>query len=636
MQRRLTEVIEALPAQNQWHVHAHKAYALLLTATGALVICILVTDAIVNNWALNNYLGDAYFLATPVATAQFLPQLTRQYSFARGLSVNTLSNVGFWMANTTVHKINTKADDIYLVASGEFPLTPATVLCPIFQQNYSFSWTPATTTARLALASGAITYYRGNAITNAFSDGKTANLANATMRSDQIAALGYTPGRNYVDMRFTRDIPIRNTSLPQTQLVNYYRIFPRTFCTLCDPVAELGYSVCNMTLVYNHSARSLRVTSSAFVEGSTFTLGLMLRSNFASIASVYVKLLGIFFGVGGYLASRRTVQWLDTTDGFLARVLRTVAPKYYPQASHALRFDMFCFNSDIFVFSYALSVLLDIQNCFIFMRNVNALNNLSPQPIYSLQMFCCSMRFLWLNCAVLKLAKTGWNLLGTVSFNGQSAVMGALNWSSVLSLYLSAILLAYVPPFMDYNNSVATDLRNSFEKIDGIRVDFFDSFYMRVGGSVVLGMLLNLAVITLLDHGWNRVHWKLLKQHSLSRQAMYNSSSILCDYLEGIEPNPEAKNGGALMICRVRRLSTLQWFFMSHLSCFGLPENPNPTTAPTAIIVKSKLPAPESRTVFSVVQDSDRHLHLQDSAQALVSSLVLNLKIHKNSVFSLH
>ncbi|EQC38710.1 hypothetical protein SDRG_03675 [Saprolegnia diclina VS20] len=702
MQRRLTEVFEALPAQHQWSVHARQAYAFALAATGVLAIAILVADAVVNNWALNNYLGGAYFLATPVASAQFLPQLSRQYSFARGLTVGTLSNVGFWMANTTVHKISTKADDIYLVASGVYPLTPDTVLCPIFQQTYSFRWTPTTTSARLALASGAITYYRGNAITNAFSDGKTANLANSTMRSDQIAALGYVPGRNYVDMRFTRDIAILNTTLPQTQLVNYFRIFPRTFCTLCDPVADLGYSVCNMTFLYNDSAKSITVKASSYVDGSTYTLGLMLRSNFGSIASVYVKLVGIFFGVGGYLASRRTVQWLDAAEGFISRVLRTVAPKYYPQASHALRFDMFCFNSDIFVFSYALSVLLDIQNCFVFIRSVNLYNNLSPTPLYSLQLFCCSMRFLWVNCAVLKICKKCLNLLGTVSFNGQSALMGALNWSSVLSLYLSAILLAYVPPFMDYNNSVSTDLRNSFEKIDGIRVDFFNSFYMRVAGSVVLGMLLNLAVVTLWDHVWNCAHWTLLKQHSLSRQAIeaiyvisagtfpltpatplcpifektylgatnpmnirlalasdahslarqaiYNSSSIVCDYLDGIEVEAEGKAGGALLLCRARRLSTLQWFFMSHLTCFGLPEKELRQKKQTIIAVKSKATtrsltsdkAPPARdpsvgnddlreTSYMVVQDGDANIHLIDGVLSDVTSLVYNIKILKNT-----
>ncbi|KDO18069.1 hypothetical protein SPRG_16511 [Saprolegnia parasitica CBS 223.65] len=273
----------------------------------------------------------------------------------------------------------------------------------------------------------------------------------------------------------------------------------------------------------------------------------MTNSAFGTIA-LYVKLTGIFFGVGGYLASRRTVQWMEVdmtkSDSFISRVLRTIMPKYFPHASHALRYDMFCYNSDIFVFSYALSVILDIQNCFIFMRNVNLFNNLS-QFLFSLQMFCCSMRLLWVNCAVLKVCKILWNLLGTASFNGQSTFMGYLNLSSVISLYLSAVLLIYVPPFIEYNNNTLVALKNSVEKLDGLRVDVFNGFYFRVGGSIVLGMLANLAVITALDHLWNFKHWKLLRKHSLSRQAMYNSSSIVCDYLDGIEVEAEGKNGGA-------------------------------------------------------------------------------------------
>ncbi|EQC38727.1 hypothetical protein SDRG_03692 [Saprolegnia diclina VS20] len=631
-----------------WAERAARLYEHSISLAGLLVIVLIAADSIVNNWAFNHFLGNGLFFTTPLVASDTLEGLSDQYTFLKGASLSSISNAGTRMANYTVTNLVTKSDRIYVISAGSFPLTPATNLCPIFQGEYAIDLSVATN-VRLALVQDTITFYRGNAITHAFTDDETSNVGNTSMRSDALIERGYLAGRSAVDMRFTTKLLLDATATPQNFVMKYYRIFPRNFCSGCDPVAELGYGVCNVTYSYNATEKKVVIAKSSFVDGSVYNVGLMMTNSTFGVIALYVKLVGIFFGVGGYLASRRTVQWQEVditkSDSFAARVLRTVAPKYFPHASHALRYDMFCYNSDIFVFSYAVSVLLDIQNCLIFMRNVNLYNNLSPQFLYSLQMFCCSMRLLWVNCAVLKICKILWNLLGTVSYNGQSAVMGSLNLSSVTSLYLSAVLLIYMPPFIEYNNNTSIALKNSVEKLDGLRVDVFDGFYIRVAGSIVLGMLVNLGLITALDHLWNFKHWKLLRKHSLARQAMYNSSSIVCDYLDGIEVEAEGKAGGALLLCRARRLSTLQWFFMSHLTCFGLPEKEmrNKRVAKTTLqntahsmqhdeVDAKGIGNDDLRdTSYLVVQDGDPNIHLLDPMLNDVTSLVYNIKILKNT-----
>ena len=221
---------------------------------------------------------------------------------------------------------------------------------------------------------------------------------------------------------------------------------------------------------------------------------MLTNSAFGKVA-LYAKLVAIFFGLGGYLPSRRTVQCkeVDPTkvDSVLTRALRTTMPKYFPHASHALRVDMFLYNSDICVFLYALSVILDIQSCLIYERNVNLYNSLAPQAMSSLNMFSLSARFLWVNCAIYKGFKIVWILLGTASFNGQSCVMVFFNLTNVLWLYLSAIPLIYMPTFIECNNSVSVTVTQKVEKINYVRVDTFDGLYFRVAPSIALALFLN-------------------------------------------------------------------------------------------------------------------------------------------------
>ncbi|KDO29173.1 hypothetical protein SPRG_05415 [Saprolegnia parasitica CBS 223.65] len=628
--------------------YAHRAHAFLVAAASLFVVLLVAGDAIVNNWALVNFMGGGYFFVTPIAAATSLDSLGAQYSFAANMGLQDLSKSGRWMSNYTVTHMVAKSEKIYVIATGDIPLTPHSVLCPIFEARYAVDLNATNGRVHLALASDAVSFFRGNAISHAFTDDDSANLANASMGAQELFALNYVPGRVTVDKRFTNEIQLRNTTAPQTHVVSYYRIFSRSLCTGCDPVAELGYGSCNFTVVYNDSAKAVTVTNSTYVPGSVYKLGIVMPHTFLGELALVAKSIAIAFAVLGYLASRRTVQWPDAThvESSLAKALRTILPKCFPYPSHALSYSMFCYNSDWFVILYAFSVLIDIRNCLMYVRNVNLYTMYAPQFGYSLQLFALTSRLLWVNCAILKCTKGLVHMLSVAQYAGESRLVGFFNLSSVSWLYASAIALFYVPPLIEYNNSVVINLTNARERIDGICVGVYDGFYMRVATSIAVGLVANIFLVTGLNHVCSYKYWQLVAKNSLARQAVFNSSSIVCDYLDGLQ----ADGDGSIFVLHARRVSTLQWFFSSHLTLFGLPEKglrakklqvatqqsqkaPSARSASAAIACSttaSNANAEDDARDCSVVQSGDAALHLLDGRLVEVSNLAFNIKLLKN------
>ncbi|OQR88552.1 hypothetical protein THRCLA_10250 [Thraustotheca clavata] len=464
------------------------------------------------------------------------------------------------------------------------------------------------------------------------------------MTTGDLTALGYTPSRQALDMRLSEQVTVLNTTSRQNQIVPTYKIFSKSYCSGCNPIAELGFGTCNLSMLYNPRTQLLTIKSTNVI-GSDYQLAVLVAQTAFGSASHYVKTIAIVFSLGGYLASRRTVQWkevdLHNADSILSKVIHTFSPKCFPYPSKSLRFDMFCYNSDIFVFLFAGGVLLDMQNCLLYMRHLDIYNAPTPSLSYTLQLYSLTTRLLWFNCAILKAFKIAWNLISSATFTGESKIMAFFNLSNVASLYLSAALLTYVPAYIEYSNSVRLDQSHQDESLDAIFIDSFDSYYLRTIPSIVIGVIANIIFITTLDHLWNRRKWSLLEKNSLARQALFNSSSILCDYLDDVEKEIDGERVAAVIHCKARRLCTLQWFLTNHLICFGLPEkelrmkkrllqSSISTTVPTTSNTTIKDDPQDSK--YTIAQDSDHHIHLLDSQVVDVTSLVLNIKVLKDTI----
>ncbi|ETV65325.1 hypothetical protein H257_17926 [Aphanomyces astaci] len=189
------------------------------------------------------------------------------------------------------------------------------------------------------------------------------------------------------------------------------------------------------------------------------------------------------------------------------------------------------------------------------------------------QLMAMQFRWLWVNCFVVKAVKIVLNYVSMSRFNGSNAFVGFCNFSSVSYLYLGAVVVMLRTPYIEYGNSDRATLSSTSTDLDHIRVDFYESWFVRSLPSMVVVMVLNLVVVLSIDRLINRHTWRRLSRNSLGRQVMFNSSSILCEMCYSFYELDNYPNNQAVVV-KTRALCTVQWFLMCHIVCFGLPEDP--------------------------------------------------------------
>ncbi|RHY21395.1 hypothetical protein DYB32_009823, partial [Aphanomyces invadans] len=240
--------------------------------------------------------------------------------------------------------------------------------------------------------------------------------------------------------------------------------------------------------------------------------------------------------------------------------------------SHTFTFSNFCLNSDYFVVAYVVAVVLDEKNSMVYSRIMYEWNGEGQNPWMQVQIMAIQFRWLWINCLLVKAAKVFVNFVSMARYTGSNAVVGFLNFSSVTYIYLGTIFLMQRTPYIEYGNTDRAALESTAANLDGIRIDVFDSWYIRSFPSMMVVMVVNLMGMLALDRVLNRHKWRRLARNSLGRQAMFNSSSILCEMCYAFHEVAGYENQA--VIIQTRALCTVQWFLMCHTLCFGLPESP--------------------------------------------------------------
>ncbi|RHX99366.1 hypothetical protein DYB36_002513 [Aphanomyces astaci] len=460
-----------------------------------------------------------------------------------------MSNVGRWMMSLSVAELATVSDSVYILTAGAYPIQAVTMnSCGGLNGNYTVP--DLALPVQLAVVDDGVTYLRGDALSHWYSNDLVDNLPTKKSKMADMQALGYNPARMQADLRMTMGLPIQNTTKTQNFAMPFYRVYSKSYCT--------GYS------------NTVVVTKSFSVPSSTHYLGLMFRRSIYSTIGAVLKYVAILIGMAGFLASRNTVQWHDRSpdkvESVTEKLMDMVVPKYFPRLSYAIRFDLFCYNSDLFVLLFVVSNVLDMNQAIQYTREVNAYNALSPQWDMTVKLFALSTRLLWLNVGLVKTAKMALHLMSSATYSGHSRVMCWLNFSSVMTLYLSAILLFFVPDYIEYNNISRWDITNSLESLNGCFIDYIPSFYFRGAPAIGIGLALNVAGVLAVDHLVLIKFWRNLAKNSLGRQVIFNTTCITCEFVGDFTVE---KDGSAVIHCKARRLSTLQWYFMSQTLCFG-------------------------------------------------------------------
>ncbi|CAK4548624.1 unnamed protein product [Aphanomyces euteiches] len=624
----------------------HQLGNLLVKIAGAFAAFLVVVDVVYNNWELINYLGNAQYLLTPLLNHPSLVDVAASYAFPKEASPALLSEAGRFQLNDTITAAFGRNPDYYfLTAGGDLIQDASYDICGALAKSYpNVSATAAT--VNLGVVTNSLFYVRSTTLSNFF--GMTAtDVAPPKSNDATLTALGYAPARLDTDMKLTTPLAIPPSGTNMTANVTMYRFFPKSFCTGCS----------------SSSAATNAASSTPYI-GDTHLLGVILERSSASKASLYVRWICVFLAMMGYKASQKTIRWTDANvqTPWYKRLLYIFSPPLYRYSSDTYSLPDFFLNSDVVVFGYTVAILLDEKQSMVFTRQLAKWVQ-ANDGWAQIQLFAIQFRWLWLNCAVLKCIKWFINFMSLTRQTGKNPFVGMCNFSSVIYVYLGAVFLVTRTSFIHYGNSDSVSMSATTDCIDTVRLDLFQSQYIRAFPSLILVMIVNLMAVLALDHVLHFRWWRRLKKNLLGRQAMYNLTSIFTD--------PPRR------FLRARR-----WFLTYHTTSFGLVEETRQVRAMVTKVCNMKtdrtatggaaivpvrrglsgqsllnnpmatLPSDMSgqtdvstkdaddkdapandmlKEMFLLVQDSDGNIRLYDSRKCEIQALSLEMKILRNS-----
>ncbi|RHY35606.1 hypothetical protein DYB25_014178 [Aphanomyces astaci] len=449
-------------------------------------------------------------------------------------------------------------------------------ICGRLVQSYPVN-NPNATSVQLGSVVDGITFMRDTALKKGFRD--TSSDAATGMKETQLRALGYVPARHGTDLRLTAPLVLPPPGQATAGSVSMYRFFMKAFCSGCVPGTELGLDTCVIEYLYNDTTNTLEITSSQAILGGSHELGFIFQRRGGPIAALYIRLATLLLLIGVYSASQKTVQWLDYAGQSLPqRLVRLISPPLYRQPCSVFGLSDICFNSDIFVVLYTLTVLLDEEISMVFSGEIHTWHDhTSDDILVDIRLMSIHLRWLWLNCFLLKAAKWTVNFVSLTRFSGDNTIMGWLNYSSVAWIYLGVFVLFQRNDIINLNNADKVELLSTTQSLDATFVRLFDSWYVRAMPTLALALVTNLVVWLLVDRAVNWHWWQAFAHNSMARQLMFNSTSILAVVRGDVSTvqTRGASGQGTRITIKARALCTFHWFFSSHLTHFGLVEHPS-------------------------------------------------------------
>ncbi|ETV71671.1 hypothetical protein H257_13109 [Aphanomyces astaci] len=502
------------------------------SSVGYVVVTHVLVDVTSNNWELNDLIGNARTLFTPVLNVASQQDLTDTFTFAEGYSLSTTSNVGLFMLNYTLQKIHAHDASMYVLTADTFLINGGTNdICGLLKQSYLVK--ANTTSVSLGVIEDGIQYIRGQAISNFFLGiGPPPSFGSD---HDTLTSLGYIPSRMDADVRLTTLVAIP----PQGRLA-------RT--CLC-----IGTTRARFARGATPSSRKLVIESSQAVVGHHRVLGMMLERSGVTTGSLVVRGVCVLFVLASFTTSQKT------------KLLHMIAPSLHRYQHRLLNLPYFCFNSDIFVVGYVTAVLLDEKACTLYSRALFRWNRDTPSSWTSwyvyLRILSMNFRWVWLNCFLVKIIKLMANFVSATGYTSRNFVVGYFNFSSITYVYVAGLALVYRHNFLDYSNSDMVALTPDMQHLDGISIDFFDSTLMRGYPGLVLVMFLNLVGVLSIDLAVNFKWWRKVSNNSLGRQHIYNSTSIITDMGPG-RYRVKLRNSAQVTVARRQSTVAADDFFM--------------------------------------------------------------------------
>ncbi|KAF0703830.1 Aste57867_7508 [Aphanomyces stellatus] len=650
-------------------------------ALGGFCASLVAVDIIGNNWEFNKFVGDAKHFFTPLLNINTTDDLISKFNFPAASSPLSASNVGRWMVQTVVDQVHHDNHLYHLTMSQHLIQDPTNDVCGALAKTYIVTNAIVGSVVHLGTVQDQITFIRGNTLTHLFGSTKTDPQASAGDNATTLTAMGYVPGRVGLDMHLTTSVQVPPPGQSIAANVTMYTFYAKAFCSGCNPGTELGMDTCAVVYSYNDTTNALVVRSSQAIYGMYHVLGFTFQKRLGAGLSIGIRILCLTFAVVTFGASQKTVRWTDplSLDSWNKRLLHLLIPPIYRHSNHALQFLYFYFNSDLIVLFYSAAILMDEDIAMVYARVMHRWAKPAGFNIWTnLRLWALGLRWLWFNLALLKLLKYLLHFVVATRYSGANKVMGLLNFSQIPYVYLTVCVLMARTDYIEHGNSVRVDLTSATQDLDTVYVVFGDSWYIRALPSLLALMFANLVAVLAIDRFVSRRWWRIVAKNTLGRQFLFNSTSILSDLQLPMD------DGGVYSTATVkaRTLCTLHWFFTSHLTCFGLPEDPalirkltsskvatsrtshskgqskmkpkveSTSVVPFAEVASMLLAIPEAdleevklqsngptqgtapvETIHLLVQDDEGHMHLFDSAKREVQSLSVEVKILNDSIF---
>ncbi|KAF0699215.1 Aste57867_10180 [Aphanomyces stellatus] len=168
----------------------------LTFALGLFCVFLVAVDIVGNNWELNNFVGDAKHLFTPLLNINSTDELLTRFSFPMDTSPLSTSEVGRWMVQTIVDQVHDDSRNVYHLTKGQHLIqNPTNDVCGALAKTYCLSNVTAGSVLRLGTVQDQITFNRGNTLTHLFDSTMTDPQATPGNNVTMLSAMGYVPGR---------------------------------------------------------------------------------------------------------------------------------------------------------------------------------------------------------------------------------------------------------------------------------------------------------------------------------------------------------------------------------------------------------------------------------------------------------
>ncbi|RHY90927.1 hypothetical protein DYB35_003736 [Aphanomyces astaci] len=578
------DLTPVLPLYKKWLPSSHLTLIsqwakVAKVALGVFCTFLLVVDVSSNNWELIDYVGDAKHLLTPLLAIDSVDTMQDRFTFCDGGAPSDMSQIGQFHINISLAQIQARDSNTFILGTTKHLIQDrANDICGQIVQSYPIK-DPTAKSVRLGTVDDGITFARGTALTHWLGNTLSSPQATDGMNETQLRALGYVPARHSTDLRLMTPLVLPPPGQVTAGSVSMYRFFMKAFCSGCVPGTELGLDTCAIEYLYNDTTNTLEITSSQAILGGSHELGFIFQRRGGPILALYIRFATLLLLIGVYSASQKTVQWLDYAGQSLPqRLVRLISPPLYRQPCSVFGLSDICFNSDIFVVLYTLMVLLDEEISMVFSGEIHTWHDhTSDDILVDIRLMSIHLRWLWLNCFLLKAAKWTVNFVSLTRFSGDNTIMGWLNYSSVAWIYLGVFVLFQRNDIINRNNADKVELLSTTQSLDATFVRLFDSWYVRAMPTLALALVTNLVVWLLVDRAVNWHWWQAFAHNSMARQLMFNSTSILAVVRGDVSTvqTRGASGQGTRITIKARALCTFHWFFSSHLTHFGLVEHPS-------------------------------------------------------------